>query len=91
MSDYIEREAALDTVKRTSGDYAAAWAEIAHMPTVDAVPVVRCKDCKHSISCVDKSGAIAYVVCNLDEYSDGVELRTPMDYCSYGEREEANT
>ena len=44
-----------------------------------------------SISYVDKSGAIAYVVCNLDEDSDEIELRTPMDYCSYGEREEANT
>lgn len=88
MSDYIEREAALDTVKRTSGDYAAAWAEIAHMPTVDAVPVVFCKDCIHSISYVEKSGAIAYVVCNLDEDNDEIELRTPMDYCSYGERED---
>ena len=39
MSDYIEREAALDTVKRTSGDYAAAWAEIAHMPAADVAPV----------------------------------------------------
>lgn len=59
-------------------------------PAIDAVPVVRCKDCIHSISYVDKSGAIAYVVCNLDEDSDEIELRTPVDYCSYGEREEAN-
>ena len=65
--------------------------EIASEPTVDAVPVVFCKDCIHSISYVDKSGAIAYVVCNLDEDSDEIELRTPMDYCSYGEREEDNT
>ena len=39
MSDYIKREAALDTVKRTSGDYAAAWAEIAHMAAADVAPV----------------------------------------------------
>ena len=37
MKDYIERAAALDVVKRTSGDYAAAWAEIAHMPAANVV------------------------------------------------------
>lgn len=70
---------------------ASVRAAIYSAPVVDAVPVVRCKDCIHSISYVDTSGAIAYVVCNLDEDSDEIELRTPMDYCSYGEREEANT
>ena len=70
---------------------ASVRAAISNEPKIDAVPVVRCKDCIHSISYVDKSGAIAYVVCNLDEGSDEIELRTPMDYCSYGEREEANT
>lgn len=40
MAEYIEREFALDVVKRTSGDYAAAFAEIAHAPTVDIAPVV---------------------------------------------------
>lgn len=40
MSDYIKRDFALDVVKRTSGDYAAAWAEIAHAPAADVAPVV---------------------------------------------------
>lgn len=70
---------------------ASVRAAISNAPVIDAVPVVRCKDCIHSISYVDKSGAIAYVVCNLDEDSDEIELRTPMDYCSYGEREENST
>lgn len=39
MKEYIEKAAALDVVKRTSGDYAAAWSEIAHMPTADVVEV----------------------------------------------------
>ena len=39
MKEYIEREAALDVVKRTGGDYAAAWSEIAHMPTADVATV----------------------------------------------------
>ena len=39
MKEYIERADALDVVKRTSGDYAAAWAEIAHIPAADVVEV----------------------------------------------------
>ena len=52
-------------------------------PTVDAVPVVRCKDCKHY-----KTG-----VC-LKIYYDGLasryawQERKPDDFCSYGERKE---
>ena len=52
------------------------------LPTVDAVPVVRCKDCKHSV----------------DEYDDGEcycdyekDLRYIKDwdhYCSWAERKE---
>ena len=30
MKEYIERAVALDVVKRTSGDYVAAWSEIPH-------------------------------------------------------------
>lgn len=41
MAEYIEREFALDVVKRTSGDYAAAFAEIAHEPASEVVPVKR--------------------------------------------------
>lgn len=54
---------------------------IADTPTVDAVPVVRCKDCKH----YDMG------VC-LKIYSDGSvhpaawQSRKPEDFCSYGEK-----
>lgn len=40
MAEYIEREAALDIVKRTSGDYAAAWSEILKLPVADIVQMV---------------------------------------------------
>lgn len=43
MDDYIERGFALDVVKRTSGDYVAAWAEIAHAPAADVAPVVHAR------------------------------------------------
>lgn len=41
MAEYIEREAALNIVKRTSGDYAAAWAEISKLPAENVEPVKR--------------------------------------------------
>ena len=50
-------------------------------PTVDAVPVVRCKDCVNGTVFVNKQGA-EYVDCVLDDYS----VRKPTDYCSYGKR-----
>lgn len=40
MSEYIDREAALEITKRTSGDYATAFAEIRKIPAADVVPVV---------------------------------------------------
>lgn len=39
MKEYIERAAVLDVVKRTSGDYATAWSEIAHIPAADVAEV----------------------------------------------------
>lgn len=39
MTDPIDRDAALEIVKRTSGDYAAAWSMICKLPTIDAAPV----------------------------------------------------
>ena len=38
--EYIEREAALKIVKKTSGDYAAAFSEIRALPAADVVEVV---------------------------------------------------
>ena len=52
-------------------------------PTVDAVPVVRCKDCVNGTVFVNKQGA-EYVNCVLDDYS----VRKHTDYCSYGKRKE---
>ena len=51
---------------------------IKNAPTVDAVEVVRCKDCKHSWE--DISGlCCSHGVC--------VDLTVPGDfYCAYGER-----
>lgn len=39
MTEYVEREATMEIVKRTSGDYAAAWSEIRKLPAADVEPV----------------------------------------------------
>ena len=56
---------------------------ISNSPTINAVPVVRCKDCVNGTVFVNKQGA-EYVDCVLDDYS----VRKPTDYCSYGKRKE---
>ena len=79
MKEYIERAAALDVVKRTSGDYVAAWSEIAHIPAADVAEVVRCKDCQYYQDAkINKKG---FLICP----SSGMEI-TETDYCSYGAR-----
>ena len=63
MSDYISREAAMEIVKRTSGDYAAAFSEIRKLPTADVAPVVhgRWEGYTHSRYCgVDEYGEPIY-------------------------------
>ena len=64
-------------------------AEIEYAPTVDAVEVVRCKDCK-SWNREDESGGMCTVdVAPVDTEIDGV-WRLPCDFCSYGERRSDN-
>ena len=40
MDEYIKRKDALEIIKRTSGDYATAFAEICKIPAADISPVV---------------------------------------------------
>ena len=49
-------------------------------PTIDAVPVVRCKDCIYRPHEPNTKG---FFVCN----ASGMEIRND-DFCSYGERKE---
>lgn len=55
--------------------------DVLDAPTVDAVEVVRCKDCKHS-------GNMPLGLCYLHYENDGdpVACVEPDDFCSYGER-----
>ena len=79
MDEYIKREDALEITKRTSGDYATAFAEIRKSPAADVVPVVRCKDCKYAQN--DYDGFSTTVGCNMLKCATGWH-----SFCSYGER-----
>jgi hypothetical protein len=51
-------------------------------PTIDAVPVVRCKDCKHS-----RKYPWGSYSCSFHDY-EGEPHVEPNDFCNYGERKE---
>lgn len=55
---------------------------ISKTPTVDAVPVIRCKDCKFSMSGIDKYNE-RYILCQLHERSYGV---IDDGFCMWAER-----
>ena len=61
--------------------------DIEAAPTVDAVEVVRCKDCKHC--CLDLSGRENHL-CMRKEVGFVVR-RKANDFCSYGERRDNDT
>ena len=53
-------------------------------PTVDAVPVVRCKDCKYGE--VDDADFPAQYLCK----HNGADWNDENHFCSYGERKEGS-
>lgn len=73
--------------------YAEGWNQaiklLQNAPTIDAAPVVRCKDCKYAC---EFDGCEDYVeqvrCCTLHEDCDMLPKVWPYDFCSYGERRE---
>lgn len=51
------------------------------IPIVDAVVVVRCKDCKHY-----DLGVCLKIYSDGNAQKDSWQSRNPDDFCSYGER-----
>ena len=95
MDDLISRQAAIDALNEVSEHYTEkgrTWhphvdfmvEAIKEVPTIDAVPVVRCKDCKYRTS----DNKFGWVCDNdsADPYDTG---RMPEDddwFCADGER-----
>jgi hypothetical protein len=76
-------------IKRTRAVELACLVLIADAPTVDAVEVVRCKDCKHwQDSWVAPDGKHEHGYCHMEEADDVVVGRWDDDFCSYGERKD---
>lgn len=83
MAEYIDREALEKamTIAAANGKdkdrrtWAKAICVLHDMPIVDAVPVVRCKDCKYR----DGTPGQPNILC-AQMHED--------DFCSYGERKE---
>lgn len=69
---------------------------IASQPTLDAVPVVYCKDCKYADmerrNAIEKRYADFILFCrNSNLCNDESLAMWPVDFCSYGKRkDEAN-
>ena len=66
-------------------------------PTVDAVPVVRCRECKYwgdEDGKLQRSDGVLFARCKVHNYLlDGRHTGwcpTENDFCSYGEKEGAN-
>lgn len=76
-------------------DLSAIETEIESAPTIDAVPVVRCKDCKHSRGLNEKERLCvcdnALICKNSEAHVDGWNPMWPDDFCSYGEKKEADS
>ena len=74
----IDADAFLEKMKRTSRYFDVVF-DVEEMPTVDAVKVVRCRDCKYH----EDTSITEYEHCCL--LSKTVRYN---DFCSYGERKD---
>ena len=81
----IDADAFLERMSHTDRFFGVVF-DINDAPTVDAVPVVRCKDCKYRTKDTRWTRA---GFCGRRGAGDCFAA-PPEGYCSYGEREEKN-
>ena len=83
MADLIDRKELRDALYEADAVTMRGVKIINQFPAVDAVPVVRCKDCNHcdpeNYHCDHYMGTVAPL------------SRKPDDFCSYGERKDDET
>lgn len=94
MDDLINRQAAIEAVGDVHPlDYngQAILHRIQQLPTIDAVPVVRCKECKHyREGKVLSPQKFCFRLRGRDGEAIGYNFAED-DFCSYGERSEDAT
>ena len=81
----IDADALLEKMKRTSRYFDVLF-DVEEMPTVDAVEVVRCRECKHHYWEQEPCHGKSVHYCKLP-HMRGVEVFKEF-FCSYGERKE---
>lgn len=86
--EYKKTKELIDSGETHLDNLAEGFTEAAHIikyiaTTVDAVPVVRCKDCKHY-----GIGACLKIYSDGNVHSVAWQKRKPEDFCSYGERKD---
>ena len=59
--------------------------DVDNAPTIDAVPVVRCRECKYQDECIRR---IEFIGINPVLEQNTYEYH-PLSFCSYGQRKEA--
>lgn len=72
----IDADALLEKLRRTPRYFTVKF-DIEEAPTIDAVPAVRCKDCKYYEPDEVECGCL---------FAGGLQYVKPDDFCSYGER-----
>ena len=95
MSEYIKKEDVIKALQNAFDEipmpYALAEGILKDVPSVDAVEVVRCKDCKHwqakpneDEEDNENNGFATWYDCDKTCHICG----NGNDYCSYGERKD---
>lgn len=44
-NEFVDKNEVLEIIRRTCGDYATAWAKVAHLPSLDVTPIIHGKWC----------------------------------------------
>lgn len=82
-ADKLEKEWTIASPEPYNTDAVEVLDSIREAPTVDAVPVTRCKDCAHY-----DMGACLKIYSDGNVCSAAWQTRKPDDFCSYGKRRE---
>ena len=88
MDDLIDRNKLLDNLPKNDTVLSLDVRKIvADAPTVDAVPVVRCKHCVYGKPCKWPAKSDGYY-CTYPTKLTFVPFREKNDFCDYGKRRE---
>lgn len=87
MSEYIDREAAINAVFEALADGRSAYIALEAIPAADVRPVVLCRECtfwnRERISCEGLARCLTG--------ESGVRFRNGTDFCSRAQRREKRT